>query len=101
MSANPVIKRGLLEIIKFPILTKKTRELIKQNKYSFAVDTNATKQDIKLAIEELFETKLISVNTSLSPQRKRRVGRFIGPVVRYKKAIVEVTGENSISFLKE
>ena len=92
---------SLRDIIKFPILTEKTIKLIEQNQYSFAVDRKAHKTIVKLAIEKLFNVKVISVNTSLQPLRKRRVGKFIGTKTRYKRAIVRLAAENSITLFEE
>ena len=92
---------SLRDIIKFPILTEKTIKLIEQNQYSFAVDRKADKTIVKLAIEQLFNVKVISVNTSLQPLRKRRVGKFIGTKTRYKRAIVRLAAENSITLFEE
>jgi large subunit ribosomal protein L23 len=71
-------QQDLLSIVKYPILTEKTIRLIEQNQYSFAVDRKADKIAIKSSVEQLFDVKVISVNTSLLPLRKRRVGRYIG-----------------------
>jgi large subunit ribosomal protein L23 len=94
-------QRDLLSIIKYPLLTEKTIKLIEQNQYSFAVDPKATKTAVKSAVEQLFDVKVISVNTSLLPLRKRRVGKFIGTKARYKRAIVELAAENSITLFEE
>ena len=94
-------QRDLLDIIKYPILTEKTIRLIEQNQYSFAVDRKADKTDIKASVEQLFDVKVISVNTSLLPLKKRRVGKFIGKKARYKRAIVKLASEDSISLFEE
>ena len=91
----------LLGIVKYPILTEKTIRLIEQNQYSFAVDLKADKPAIKSAIEQLFDVKVISVNTSLLTLKKRRVGKFIGKKARYKRAIVKLASEDSISLFEE
>ena len=94
-------QKDLLDIIKYPILTEKTIRLIEQNQYSFAVDPKATKTAVKSAVEQLFDVKVISVNTSLLPLRKRRVGKFIGTKARYKRAIVKLAAESSITLFEE
>jgi large subunit ribosomal protein L23 len=78
MSYIQSTQRDLLDIVKYPILTEKTIRLIEQNQYIFAVDSKADKSAIKSAVEKLFDVKVISVNTSLLPLKKRRVGKFIG-----------------------
>jgi large subunit ribosomal protein L23 len=94
-------QKDLLSIVKYPILTEKTIRLIEQNQYSFAVDRKADKTDIKSSIEQLFDVKVISVNTSLLPLRKRRVGKFIGKKARYKRAIVKLASEDTIVLFEE
>jgi len=94
-------QKDLLGIIKYPLLTEKTIKLIERNQYSFAVDPKATKTSLKSAVEQLFDVKVISINTSLLPLRKRRVGKFIGTKARYKRAIVELAAENSITLFEE
>lgn len=94
-------QNDLLGIIKYPILTEKTIRLIEQNQYSFAVDSKADKTAIKYAVENLFDVKVVSVNTSLLPSKKRRVGKFIGKRAQYKRAIVRLAAENSITLFEE
>jgi large subunit ribosomal protein L23 len=101
MTYNQSSQRALLSIVKYPILTEKTIRLIEQNQYSFAVDPKANKSVVKAAVEELFDVKVLSVNTSLLPLRKRRVGKFIGKKSRYKRAIVKLASENSIKLFEE
>lgn len=92
---------NLLGIIKYPLLTEKTIRLIEQNQYSFAVDKAANKKLIKSAIEQLFDVKVISVNTSVRPLKKRRVGKFIGKKPLYKRAIVKLASEDSITLFED
>jgi large subunit ribosomal protein L23 len=101
MSYTQTTQRNLLDIIKYPILTEKTIRLIEQNQYSVAVDSKADKSSVKSAVELLFDVKVISVNTSLLSLKKRRVGKFIGKKARYKRAIVKLASEDSISLFEE
>ena len=94
-------QKDLLDIIKYPILTEKTIRLIEQNQYSFAVDSKADKSSVKSAVEKLFDVKVISVNTSLLPLKKRRVGKYIGRKSQYKRAIVTLAPENSITLFED
>ena len=101
MSYNKITQEDLLDIVKYPILTEKTIRLIEQNQYSFAVDPKADKNAVKSAIEQLFDVKVISVNTSLQAVKKRRVGKFIGKKSQYKRAIVTLAPENSITLFED
>jgi large subunit ribosomal protein L23 len=82
--------RNLPDLIRRPILTEKATILMEQSKYTFEVVPKATKPQIKAAIEDLFEIKVVKVNTLNPPRKKRRVGRFVGYKPQYKKAIVTV-----------
>jgi large subunit ribosomal protein L23 len=82
--------RNLPDLVRRPIVTEKATMLMEQNKYTFEVTPKASKTQIKAAIEDLFEVKVVKINTTLPPRKKRRVGRFIGFKPQYKKAIVTV-----------
>lgn len=82
--------RNLPDLIRRPIVTEKATILMEQNKYTFEVTPKATKPQIKAAIEDLFQVKIVKINTTLPPRKKRRVGKFIGFKPQYKRAIVTV-----------
>ncbi len=84
------------DLIVSPIVTEKAALLMEQNKYVFDVDRRATKDRIKQAIEAFFEVKVIDINTSNRPHKKRRVGRFIGYKPSYKRAIVTLAPGDKI-----
>jgi len=101
MSHTQSIPRDFLDIVKYPILTEKTIRLIEKNQYSFAVDSKASKSELKSILEKLFDVRVVSVNTSLLPLKKRRVGKFMGEKTRYKRAIVKLASDDSISLFEE
>lgn len=82
--------RVLPDLVRRPIVTEKATRLMEENKYTFDVIPQATKPQIKAAIEDLFEVKVVQVNTLNKPRKKRRVGRFIGFKAQYKRAIVTI-----------
>ena len=96
-----VTNRELADLIKFPIITDKATRLLEMNQYSFATSRTAGKDEIKKAIEYLFEVKVISVNTYNSPVKKRRIGRFEGTKARHKKAIVTLAPGDTINLFSE
>ena len=59
-------------------------------KYTFEVAADATKVEIRKAVERLFEVKVVSVRTMNCRGKDRRVGRSVGRRRHWKKAIVEV-----------
>ncbi|MCC5639435.1 50S ribosomal protein L23 [Nostoc sp. CHAB 5844] len=83
--------RDLPDLVRRPIVTEKATILMEQNQYTFEVVLKATKPDIKAAIEDLFQVKVVKINTATQPRKKRRVGKFIGYKSQYKKAIVTVS----------
>ena len=86
-------------IIKSPVLTEKSTGMgEKDKKYTFRVDWNATKIEIKRAIEELFKVKVVRVNTSFVRGKKKRVRHSVGKTSDWKKAIVTLREGDKIEF---
>lgn len=88
--------RQLPDLIRRPIVTEKATLLMEQNKYVFEVVPQATKPEIKAAIEDLFSVKVASVNTIRPPRKKKRVGRFVGYKAQYKRAIVTLAAGDTL-----
>jgi large subunit ribosomal protein L23 len=82
--------RDLADLVRRPIVTEKATIMMELNKYTFEVIPKATKPEIKAAIEDLFQVKVIKVNTQVPPRKKRRVGKFTGYKPLYKRAVVTV-----------
>ena len=78
----------LHQIIIRPILTEKTTQLDEYNKVAFRVAKDASKPEIRNAVETLFGVKVTSVNTARMPGKPKRFGRQIAHRSGYKKAIV-------------
>nr|YP_009314154.1 Ribosomal protein L23 [Izziella formosana]SCW22408.1 Ribosomal protein L23 [Izziella formosana] len=89
-------KYHLLDLLNKPILTDKTTRLLEENQYSFTVKQGTNKSEIKHAIEQAFNVKVIKVNTSKQPIKKRTVGKFTGRKPLYKKAIVTLRPQDKI-----
>jgi large subunit ribosomal protein L23 len=94
---NNLNKISTLRTIKQPILTDKTIRLTESRKYSFLVNLNSNKSEIKVAIENLFQVKIIKINTCNLPRKKKRVGKFTGWKAQYKKAIVTLSEGETIN----
>ena len=86
------------DIIIAPVITEKSALLEQEGKQVFKVDTKANKVQIKQAIEKIFNVKVLSVNTSNSHPKKKRVGKYTGMTNKYKKAIVKLAKGSTISF---
>ncbi len=82
-------KQSDFNIIRSPVITEKaTRERMNYNKYVFNVNPRANKQQIKKAVENLFQVTVVSVRTVKSPAKPKRLGRFEGHRPAGKKALV-------------
>ena len=82
------------DIIKKPVLTEKSMNAMAEKKYTFLVHPDATKSQIKDAVEKMFEgTKVASVNTINYDGKKRRRGMVVGKTAKSKKAYVQLTAE--------
>jgi len=83
------------DIIQKPIITEKSMTAMEEKKYTFAVHPEATKSQIKEAVEKMFEgTKVAKVNTMNSVGKKKRRGRVEGMTAKTKKAIVQLTEDS-------
>ncbi len=77
------------DIIRRPIITEQSTEMMEQGKYVFDVDVRANKVEIKQAIESIFEgVKVSKVNTIQVRPKKKRYGRYTGYTAKRKKAII-------------
>ena len=87
MEANKIIIK--------PLLSEKSYSDIAKKKYWFVVDKNATKTQIKQAVQEIFGVEVESVNTSITAKKpKKRKGRVSGYTSENKKAIVTLKKES-------
>ena len=89
----------LLKLIKYPSLTEKSINLYGERQYTFIVDRSLTKIQIKFILENIFNVKIIQINTAILPVKKRRVGKFIGNRSIYKKAFVKLKEGDTINDL--
>lgn len=93
--------RDLADLILKPIVTEKATLQMEENKYVFDVLPQATKPEIRAAIESLFDVKVTSVNTLKLPRKQKRVGKYIGYKAQYKRAIVTLEEGNSIALFPD
>lgn len=93
--------RSNIQVIKYPIITDKTTRLLENNQYSFIVDRYSDKIAIKAAIEDLFNVKVIKINTCRLPRKKKRVGKYIGWKPQYKKAVVTLYEGDGINLFTD
>ena len=80
------------DVILTPVITEKSMNAMAEKKYTFYVHTEATKNQIKEAVEKMFEgAKVASVNTMNLNGKNRRRGYVTGKTAARKKAIVQLT----------
>ncbi|MDP7571128.1 MAG: 50S ribosomal protein L23 [Myxococcota bacterium] len=92
---------NLHEIVRRPLVTEKSnigRE--EGNLVTFAVDPRANKHEIKRAVEELFDVRVLDVRPMRMPRKTRRVGKFTGRKPEWKKAIVQLAEGQTIEFFE-
>ena len=83
------------DVILKPVITEKSMDLMADKKYTFLVHTEATKNQIREAVEKMFEgTKVKSVNTMNLDGKKKRRGMTVGKTAKTKKAIVQLTEDS-------
>lgn len=88
------------DLIIRPFVTEKSTDLMAQNKYTFEVALGATKSQIKRAVEEIFNVKVVKVNTSRIPGKLKRMGRYVGRRPERKKAVVQLAEGHSIEIFE-
>ena len=84
------------DVIIAPVITEKSAYATEKNVYTFKVAKDATKTEIKKAIEDAFRVEVKSVNTLNTKTKKRRVGKYQGRTKTYKKAMVTLKDGSSI-----
>ncbi len=84
------------DVILRPVVTEKSMTAMAEKKYTFYVNPDATKSQIKEAVEKMFEgTKVAKVNTMNLNGKKKRRGMVFGRTAQKKKAIVQLTEESA------
>lgn len=83
------------DVILKPVVTEKSMAGMSEKKYSFLVHPEATKSQIKEAVEKMFEgTKVSKVNTMNLDGKNKRRGAIVGKTAKRKKAIVQLTADS-------
>ena len=78
------------DIIIKPILTEKSYKGLANKTYTFKVALNANKVEIKKAIEEIFNVKVVAIRTVNVHRKAKRMQRYEGFKSAYKKAVVRL-----------
>ncbi len=92
-------KEQLMNVLIAPHVTEKTSLAMQNNnQYTFRVRRNATKPDIKAAVELMFEVKVSGVQVVNEPGKTRRFGKIQGRTQDWKKAYVSLVKGQSIDY---
>ncbi|MCM3768206.1 MULTISPECIES: 50S ribosomal protein L23 [Bacillaceae] len=82
------------DIIKRPVITERSTDLIAEKKYTFEVDVKANKTQVKDAVQEIFGVQVERVNIMNYKGKFKRMGKFGGYTNKRRKAIVKLTADS-------
>lgn len=88
------------DVILRPVISEKTYSLFDQGKYTFIVDPEANKTEIKMAVQEIFDVQVRKVNTMNQRGKIKRRGRIEGKRPDVKKAIVTLVEGDEIELFE-
>ncbi len=91
----------LQDVVKRPLITEKAernREAARQ--FAFEVHADATKIQVKQAVEKLFNVHVLAVRTAIARGKTKRVGRNIGRRANWKKAFVTLKEGETIALFE-
>jgi len=94
-----VNRERLMTVLLAPHVTEKTSLAMQNhNQYAFRVRREATKTDIRQAVELMFEVKVRGVQVVNEPGKTRRFGRMLGRTQDWKKAYVRLAEGQTIDY---
>jgi len=92
-------REQLMGVLIAPHVTEKTSLAMQNhNQYTFRVRLDATKPDIKKAVELMFEVKVAAVQVVNEPGKSRRFGKTVGRTQDWKKAYVSLAQGQTIDY---
>ena len=87
--------KSVYDVIVRPVITEQSMEDLDIKKFAFEVDKNATKIEIKKAVEEIFGVTVIKVTTTTVRGKEKRSGRYpAGHQKTWKKAVVKLSEDS-------
>jgi large subunit ribosomal protein L23 len=93
--------RSVYDVVRRPIISEKSTALAEVgNRYVFEVATQANKQEIRDAVQRLFNVKVLQVRTMVMHGKVKRVGRFEVKRSNWKKALVTLAQGQKIDFFQ-
>ncbi|ANU20922.1 50S ribosomal protein L23 [Planococcus plakortidis] len=82
------------DILKRPVITERSSEVMAEKKYTFEVDVRANKTQVKHAVQEVFGVQVEKVNIMNYKGKFKRMGRHAGYTNKRRKAIVKLTADS-------
>lgn len=99
MSAEAGVHLEPHQVIYRPLVTEKgMHQSQRYNAYAFEVNATATKEDVRRAVEQLWNVRVVDVRTQTRKGKPRRFKTTIGRTPDWKKAIVSLHEEDRIAF---
>jgi large subunit ribosomal protein L23 len=93
--------RSMYDVVKRPIISEKSTALAEvAGRYVFEVAVQANKQEIRDAVQKLFNVKVSKVHTMIMQGKMKRVGRFETKRSNWKKALVTLAEGQKIDFFQ-
>ena len=83
-----------------PVVSEKSYALMADGKYTFRVDERAQKPQIRHAVEEVFDVRVVEVRTQRVRSKPKRRGAHAGRTRSWKKAVVELAPGDRIELFE-
>ncbi len=90
----------IYEVLRRPIVTEKTTLQGEQGRYTFEIDLDANKHQVKEAVQKIFGVDVVSVNIIKMPGKRHRYGPHVSKPRPWKKATVKLAEGQSIGFFE-
>jgi len=87
-------------VIVRPIVSEKSYALLAANKYTFQVHDDAHKTQVRQAVEEIFNVRVLDVRTMSVKSKPKRRGYTRGRTAEWKKAIVQLHPDDTIELFE-
>lgn len=100
-TVKKVSRERLMTVLVAPHVSEKSARVAQEGQYVFRVRTDATKPEIKAAVELMFKVEVASVSTSIQKGKVKRFGRSIGRRDHVKKAFVALKPGQELNFSGE
>ncbi len=95
------MKKNPRDVILKPVVSEKSYDLIQYNNtYTFIVDRRSNKTEVRQAVEEIFDVKVLGVNTINRKGKVKRTGWKVGKRADTKRALVRLADGNSIDIFE-